>query len=139
MSLYTTCDIMTALGFSSSSKLEGEKADEICGLHHTWKDNKCVPDTEAMKGVCGPLSTWDAATSKCVADTKDVCGTHASFDDEKKMCVLQQSVCGEGTTLLDGVCVLVSSGGGDDMSGGDDDTSGGGGGGGDGGDVDDMD
>ena len=112
MALYTNCDLSTAMGFSSDHKLEGEKLKEVCGLHHTWdsEKKKCVPDDEAMKGLCGPLSTWDAEAGKCVADTKKACGTHASFDDALGMCVMQASACGQGTVLLDGVCVAVSSG-----------------------------
>ena len=113
MALYTNCDLSTATGFSTAHKLEGEKLKEVCGLHHTWdsKKKKCVPDDEAMKGFCAPLSTWDATAGKCVADTKNACGPHASFDDELGTCVLQASACGQGTMLLDDVCVAVSSGG----------------------------
>ena len=110
MALYNKCDFSTAMGWSDTHKLDDDKLSEICGPYHMWKKGKCVPDDEAMKGLCGPLSTWDPEASKCVADTKKACGTHASFDDELKMCVLQPSVCGQGTTLLDGVCVVVSSG-----------------------------
>ena len=72
--------------------------------------NQCGPDTREENGVCvaaidcGQGTVANEEGTACVPDGSVVCADGTMFDVASGTCVPSDTVCGDGTVLVDGVC-----------------------------------
>ena len=81
----------------------GDNSDQ-CGSGTTAVDHVCVP-----AATCGGGTTTDV-DGTCVPDGTVVCGAGTTFDPMLGTCVVDSSVCQDGTVLINGMCVDPNKG-----------------------------
>src|SRR5678815_2327964 len=82
----------------------------FAGCGDDFHQRECGPGTHDQDGVCVPDGTTNCGpgtiemNGQCVPDPNVVCDDGTVFDPATGTCVPDDSVCGDGTVLIDGVC-----------------------------------